>query len=133
MTTTVRVRKSDGTVFEVMPDGTERLVTPLAPRDMTDDEVIAAALADPDAQPMTPEQSARLRPVAKSKRIRWTLGISREEFAARFHIPLDLVIAWERYQAEPDAVAIAYLHVIAADPEAAERALAVAPVTKAAE
>lgn len=99
---------------------------------LTDEEVMAAALSDPDAQPMTPEQLARMKPVALSKRIRWTLCISREEFASRFHIPLDLVIAWERYEAAPDQVAAAYLAVIAADPAAAERALAAAPVIVAA-
>lgn len=133
MTITVRVRKSDGTIIEILPDGTERPITPFAPREMTDDEVMAAALADPDAQPMTAEESARLKPVALSKRIRWKLGISRETFSERFRIPLDIVTAWERYQAEPDPVARAYLHVIAADPAAAERALAATLVVKAAE
>jgi len=28
---------------------------------MTDEEVMAAALSDPDAQPLTPEQLARMR------------------------------------------------------------------------
>jgi len=34
---------------------------------MTDDEVIAAALSDPDAQPMTLEELARMRRVRRVK------------------------------------------------------------------
>ena len=100
---------------------------------LTEEEVIAAALSDPDNPPPKEGEPSRLRPVAKSKRIRWKLGIGREAFAARFRIPLDLVVAWERYQAEPDQIANAYLDVIAADPEAAERALVAKASPKAAE
>lgn len=99
---------------------------------MTDEEVIAAALSDPDNPPMTEEELKRLRPVAKCKRIGWKLGLSRADFASRFRIPLDLVTSWERYQSEPDAVANAYLVVIAADPDAAWRALEAARAPKAA-
>ena len=37
---------------------------------MTDEEVVAAALSDPDAQPLTPEQAARLRPAPRIKALR---------------------------------------------------------------
>ena len=32
---------------------------------MTDEEVVAAALSDPDAQPLTPEQLAKMRRVSR--------------------------------------------------------------------
>ncbi len=138
MTTIIaRIRKSDGQVVEVLPDGAEREFPKTedwsAFDALTDEEVIAAALTDPDNPPMTDEQLKRMRPVAKSKRIRWKLGISREAFAEKFHIPLDLVTTWEHYQAEPDAMAAAYLDVIAADPEAALAALTAKTTPKAAE
>jgi putative transcriptional regulator len=34
---------------------------------MTDDEIMAAALSDPDAQPLTPEQLAKMRRVSRVK------------------------------------------------------------------
>jgi putative transcriptional regulator len=34
---------------------------------MTDEEVMAAALSDPDAQPLTPEQLAKMRRVSRVK------------------------------------------------------------------
>lgn len=133
MPTIKAILRADGTVVEVLPDGTQRPFETQPASGMTDEEVIAAALSDPDNPPMTEEELKRLRPVAKSKRIRWKLGLSRADFASRFRIPLDLVTAWERYQSEPDAVANAYLDVIAADPDAAWRALEAARAPKAAE
>jgi len=37
---------------------------------MTDEEITAAALADPDARPLTPEQLARMKPTSPVKRRR---------------------------------------------------------------
>jgi putative transcriptional regulator len=54
---------------------------------MTEAERHAAAVRDPDAQPLTPERVARMRRTPQAQIIRRALGMSREEFAARFHIP----------------------------------------------
>lgn len=89
---------------------------------MTDEERHVAALSDPDNPPLTDEQLARMRPVALAKRIRWKLGLSREEFARRYQLPVETVRAWERHEAEPDATARAYLHVIEREPETVARA-----------
>lgn len=106
------------------PDGKEQTTTDWSKLDaLTDDEVIAAAESDSDNPPLSDEQLARLRPVAGAKRLRWQLKLSRDEFAARYRIPVDLLAAWERHHAEPDAVASAYLVAIAADPEGVARAL----------
>jgi putative transcriptional regulator len=67
---TARVR-ADGTVVEILKDRTERLFPKRPMRPMTDDEVMAAALADPDAQPLTDEQLAKMQrryPPGKPKR-----------------------------------------------------------------
>jgi putative transcriptional regulator len=58
------------------------------------------------------------RPLALVSTIRRVLWLSQEEFAQRFHIPLAMVQEWEQGGREPDAVASAYLHVIAREPEA---------------
>ena len=51
---------------------------------MTDEEVIAAALSDPDAQPLTPKRLSAMRRTPQVRIIRRALGLSQEEFAARF-------------------------------------------------
>ncbi len=72
----------------------------------------AAALADPDAQPLTQERLARMKRTPQVKVIRRTLGLSQEEFAARFHVPLSTLRDWEQGRKEPDAAARAYLVAI---------------------
>ena len=100
---------------------TDKALEPL--RAMTHDEVMAAALSDPDAQPLTPDDFKRLKRVARTKIIRQALGLTQEEFAARFRIPLGTLRDWEQGAAEPDAAAKAYLHVIARNPKAVIDAL----------
>ena len=85
---------------------------------LTDAEIHAAALADPDAQPLTDERLAKMRRVPRTKGIRRALGLSQEEFATRYHIPLGTLRDWEQGRTEPDQPARAYLKVIAADPKA---------------
>ena len=90
---------------------------------MTDEEILAAALSDPDAQPLTPERLARMKPTARTRLIRRALGLSQEDFAARFAIPLGTLRDWEQGRKEPDASARAYLRVIARNPAAVAEAL----------
>ncbi|MGO9486440.1 MAG: helix-turn-helix domain-containing protein [Rhodomicrobium sp.] len=90
---------------------------------LTDEQIHAAALADPDAQPLTEERLAKMRRVPRSKSIRRALGLSQEEFATRFHIPAGTLRDWEQGRCEPDGAARAYLTVIAREPELVRRAL----------
>jgi putative transcriptional regulator len=77
-----------------------------------------AALDDPDAQPLTDADFARMKRTPQAKLIRRALDLTQEEFAARYHIPLGTLRDWEQGRAEPDqATRIAYLTVIARDPE----------------
>ncbi len=96
---------------------------------LTDEQIHAAALADPDAQPLTEERLAKMRRVPRSKSIRRALGLSQEEFATRFHIPAGTLRDWEQGRSEPDAAARAYLRVIAREPEVVRRALEPLPWT----
>jgi putative transcriptional regulator len=57
------------------------------------------------------------------KVIRRALGLSQEEFAGRFHIPVGTLRDWEQNRKEPDAAAKAYLVVIARNPKAVIDAL----------
>jgi putative transcriptional regulator len=94
---------------------------------MTDEEVHAAAMADPDARPMTDEEWNAAPKVPRAKTIRRALGLTQEEFAARFHIPLGTLRDWEQGAAQPDQTARAYLRAIAGDAAAVQRALETGP------
>jgi putative transcriptional regulator len=122
-TDTIARMRRDGTVVEVLPDGTERPFPETPMRPMTDDEVHAAALADLDAQPLTEERLAHMKRVPRAKTLRRALGLTQEEFAARYHIPIGTLRDWEQGRSEPDQPARAYLKVIARDPEGVRRAL----------
>jgi len=115
--------RSDGKVIEILEGGNERPFPEIPMRPMTNEEIEAAALSDPDAQPLTEADFKRMKRTPRTKIIRRALGLSQEEFAMRFHIPLTELCAWEQGQAEPDQVAKAYLTVIAKDSESVERAL----------
>jgi putative transcriptional regulator len=91
---------------------------------MTDQERHAAALADPDAQPLTETDLARMKCTPQVKIIRRALGLSQEDFSARYRIPIGTLRDWEQGRATPDQATRAYLKVIARDPKAVEKALA---------
>jgi putative transcriptional regulator len=93
-------------------------------KSMTDDAIVEAAKSDPDNPPMTAGEMARMRPVSAAKRIRRKLGLSQEDFAKRFRIPLGTLRDWEQLRREPDQAAQAYLIVIEREHAAVERALA---------
>jgi putative transcriptional regulator len=90
---------------------------------MTETEKHAAALSDPDAQPLTEDDFRRVKRTPRAKMIRRALGLSQEDFAARYHIPIGTLRDWEQGRVEPDQAARAYLTVIARDPEAVRKAL----------
>jgi len=83
----------------------------------------AAAINDPDAQPLTEERLARMKRVPRAKTLRRAMGLTQEEFSSRFQIPIGTLRDWEQGCAEPDQTARAYLKVIAGDPDAVTRAL----------
>ena len=91
---------------------------------MTGKERHAAALRDPDAQPMTEKDFARMKRTPQVKIIRRALGLSQDDFAARHQIPIGTLRDWEQGRAVPDQAARTYLKVIARNPKAVEKALA---------
>jgi len=129
--TTARIR-SDGTVVEVLADGTEWPFPDTSMRPMTEAEIEAAAGADPDARPMTAEELPNARRVPSIRTLRRALGLTQEEFAGRYHIPLGTLRDWEQGRTAPDQPARAYLKAIAGDPEAVRRVLAVTPYPRGA-
>ena len=91
---------------------------------MTDKEATAAALSDPDAQPLTPEQLAKMCRVSRVKVLRQRLGMTQAEFAEAFHLPITTLRDWEQHRSTPDAPARALLLAIERDPEVMRRLLA---------
>jgi putative transcriptional regulator len=92
--------------------------------ELRDADVHAAALRDPDSQPASAAQLARARRAPDIKAVRQKLGLTQEQFAARFGLPLGTVRDWEQGAHKPDRAAEILLCVIAAEPEAVVRALA---------
>jgi putative transcriptional regulator len=91
---------------------------------MTDEEALAAARSDPEAQPPTPEQLAKMRRVSRVKVLRQRLGMTQTEFAQAFHLPITTLRDWEQRRSVPDAPARALLLAIEREPKVMLRLLA---------
>jgi putative transcriptional regulator len=124
--TTARIR-ADGKVVKVSKGGRETPFRERPMRAMTDAQVEAAASTDPDARPMSPDEMRRAKRLPQVKTLRRALGLTQEEFAARYHIPVGTLRDWEQGRVEPDQPARAYLKVIAQDPECIHRLLNALP------
>ena len=84
-------------------------------KSMTDEEAMAAALSDPDAQPLTSEQLVKMRRVSRVKVLRQRLGMTQAKFAQAFHLPVTTLRDWEQQRSTPDAPARALLLAIERD------------------
>ena len=125
----VRVRRlTDGTWIEQQPDGSwrpmrkgktdwERL------RNMTEEEIEANALSDPDNPPLTDEELERMRSIPNPTRIRERLGMTPLEFAEVFEISVEKLNAWEAQFPWLDFTMITFLRVIEQNPEGVKAAL----------
>lgn len=90
---------------------------------MTAEERSRAAAADPDARPLTEADLDRMKRTPQVKVVRRALGLTQEDFAARYHIPIGTLRDWEQGRVEPDQAARAYITVIAREPETVRAAL----------
>lgn len=97
----------------------------------TDAEIDAQIAADPDTAPVfTPEELARARRVLGApqpddvRAIRQRLGLSQEQFAARFGFSVETIRNYEQGHRRPTGPARVLLRVIAREPDAVIRALA---------
>lgn len=125
-TMTVR-RTANGAVKEVLPDGSTRAVASGTDWDslarMTEAEIKANAVDDPDNPPMTEDELSRVRQVPNPREIRRRLHMTQEQFAVRFQLRLGTVRDWEQGKKEPDSAAKALLRVIEHNPDAVLHAL----------
>lgn len=120
-------RLADGSIVQVLPDGTTRPFDRKSDWErvdaMTEEEVDANALSDPDNPPLTPTQLASLRRTPNLKEIRHHLHMTQEQFSREFDLPIGTVRDWEQGLKKPDSAARTLLRVIAHNPEAVIEAL----------
>ncbi len=88
-----------------------------------DPKALAADLAKAGiaAASVEPSQAPDVR------RLRERLGLTREQFAARYGLEVETVRNWETGKREPDTTARSYLRAISNDPERVEQAYAPTP------
>ncbi len=120
-------RLPDGKVVQVMPDGSKRFLEDetdwTSLREMTEEEIEAGALSDPDNPPLTDEELKNFRRVPNPKAIRKKLHMTQEQFAMQFHVPLGTLRDWEQGVKQPDSAARSYLRVIEKVPQTIMQAL----------
>lgn len=111
--TSTRARiRADGTVVRVSPDGREEPLSVTAIPPKTEAEIEAAAADDIENPPITPEQLKLFRPVPHVKTLRRALGLTQEEFADRYGIPIGTLRDWEQGRTEPNQASLANINFI---------------------
>jgi putative transcriptional regulator len=115
------VRKTFADVKSALPKLSEKVKARLAA--MSEEEIEANALSDPDNQPMTDEQLDRAVFAREIRRIRNRHNWSQSQLAQMLQISTGTLQGWEQGRRQPDAIAKAFLKVVDREPEAVARAL----------
>lgn len=111
--------KADQTVVEILPDGSEKVITPRTDWsrvDATTEEELAAQIAEDEAEAMRDA-------AAYARRVRHRVGLTQVAFAKRIGVPVDTVRNWEQGKRAPQGPARALLRMIDRAPEVALSAL----------
>jgi len=117
---TIRARlKSDGTVAQVLAGGSESLIPARADWARVD-ATTEAALARQESED---NAAARQDAAAWARRVRGSVGLTQDAFAARIGVPVATVRNWEQGKRLPRGPARALLRMIAKAPETALTAL----------
>lgn len=91
---------------------------------MTDEEITAAALSDPDNPPLTDEELQWMATTLAAREVREKLGLTQKQFAERYQISYGRLRDLEQGRTvREDTALLAYLRVIDREPEAVARAL----------
>ena len=116
----MKVRRNlDPAKLEGLSDDTLRRMDALTP-----EQIEAIASSDPDNPPLTEEEIKRGAFGRRVRRTRERLNLSQQEFAERYDINLRTLQDWEQGRVSSDSTTMAYLRVIAFEPDAVRRALA---------
>jgi putative transcriptional regulator len=84
---------------------------------LTDEQIEAAVRDDPDTPPIGFFNMPGFIRIPNVKRLRESLSMTQEAFAAAYRIPVGTLRDWEQGRKRPDAPARAYLMVIARNPK----------------
>ena len=90
---------------------------------LTDEQIAAAVADDPDAAPINFFEKPGFILIPNVFELRTKLGMTQEEFATLYSIPIGTLRDWEQRRKRPDATARAYLKIIERDPKAVARLL----------
>ena len=91
---------------------------------MTDEEITAAALSDPDNPPLTEAELQIFDDVNFIRGVREKTGLSQAKFAEAYQINLGRLRDLEQGRTRPDSALRAYLRVIALRPDVVTACLA---------
>ncbi len=90
---------------------------------MTQEEIEANALSDPDNPPLTDDELNRMVSVRLVRQARSVTGLSQPRFAEIYRFTLGRLRDLEQGRTTPDSAVLAYLELIRRDPEGVRRAL----------
>jgi putative transcriptional regulator len=93
-------------------------------RKLSEEEVERRALSDPDAKPLTEEDFKRLKRSPRVRILRMALGLTQEQFAEAYGIPVATLRDWEQGRREPDQASKTLLKLIERMPHEIREALA---------
>ena len=93
-------------------------------RKLSEEEVERRALSDPDAKPLTEEDFRRLKRSPRVRIVRMALGMTQEEFARAYGIPVATLRDWEQGRREPDRASKTLLKLIERMPREVRAVLA---------
>lgn len=98
-------------------------------KSMSENEIVKAAQADPDAHISSKEELKKFKRVSpvkeiNIKEIRVRLHLSQQEFAHYFGVSVRTIQEWEQHRREPSASARNFLKVIEYAPKVVQKALA---------
>jgi putative transcriptional regulator len=91
---------------------------------MTDAEITAAALSDPDNPPWTADEMARVAAARRIQAVRQRTGLSQAQFAAEYRINVGRLRDLEQGRTRADSALLAYFAIIEREPEVVKRVLA---------
>ena len=91
---------------------------------LSDEEVERRAKSDPDGKPLTEEDLRNLRQSPRVRVLRMARGLTQEEFADAYGIPVGTLRDWEQGRREPDQASKTLLRLIEVIPQEVRAALA---------
>ena len=88
--------------------------------------ILEADKSDPEDRAVSKEGLERGLQARRIRMIRTNLGMSQNEFADKYGVPVRTLQEWEQARSSPPAFMMNFLKVIKAEPESVNRALALA-------